>query len=237
MHLISETYLPIFNESDLQTIFGDAPLPFDDQNLFCPLELLALPSAPLQIRRELDSHIAEVTVGGYPSEIPLFTDLRLGEVHPGEAPKWCPKLPPKEVILERMLKGVGLPYIWGGNAQAGVPAWRELYAPKRRLSPLEDTIWSLKGVDCSGLLYEAADGALPRNTTELMQVGEEIPLDSEVRPLDLFVWPGHILIAISPTEVIESSHKKRGVVISPLKERLNYFAQQQESISQRRFAF
>ena len=126
-----------------------------------------------------------------------------------------------------MVRLVGLPYIWGGNWSAGVPALLALYPPSDEITETMRAIWSLKGVDCSGLLYEATDGFTPRNTSELVYYGTPVAIENKsisaiqkmVRPLDLIVWKGHVVIVLDAEKTIESRHK-HGVVITPLKERL-----------------
>jgi hypothetical protein len=47
---------------------------------------------------------------------------------------------------------------------------------------------------------------------------------SRLAPLDLIVWPGHVLVVLDRERVIESrldcGHAERGVVVTPLAERL-----------------
>ncbi len=89
------------------------------------------------------------------------------------------------------------------------------------------TLWALKGVDCSGLLYEATDGFTPRNTSDLVHYGSPVSIENKsvgeiqriVKPLDLIVWKGHVVIVVDSEKTIESRHL-HGVVIAPLKERL-----------------
>ncbi|HEY5259788.1 MAG TPA: hypothetical protein VIJ46_04000, partial [Rhabdochlamydiaceae bacterium] len=135
--------------------------------------------------------------------------------------------PSLETVMERMVKLVGLPYIWGGNWSAGIPALLALYPPSDEISGDLRTLWALKGVDCSGLLYEATDGFTPRNTSELVHYGSPVLIENKsiseiqklVRPLDLIVWKGHVVIVVDSEKTIESRHR-HGVVIAPLKERL-----------------
>ena len=78
-------------------------------------------------------------------------------------------------------------------------------------------LWRLEGVDCSGLLYQATGGYTPRNTSSMKDFGDEVkisglPLEQIsflVRPLDLIVCTGHVVIVLNgqPTAVIK---KKSG---------------------------
>ena len=94
-------------------------------------------------------------------------------------------------------------------------------------------LWQLAGLDCSGLLYEATGGWTPRNTSALVSFGKPVDINGlsadsiagKIRPLDLIVWQGHLIIVLDHGEVIESrlycDGRKNGVIIKPLKERLH----------------
>ena len=72
--------------------------------------------------------------------------------------------------------------------------------------------WILKGLDCSGLLYEATNGCTPRNTSSLISFGEPVQiatLDSDqiiqsLQTLDILVWKGHVIIVLDKDRAIES---------------------------------
>ena len=113
--------------------------------------------------------------------------------------------------------GVGTGYVWGGNVAEGVvDRWGD---GSRTL---------LAGLDCSGLLYEATGGFTPRNTSSLVNYGKAVPIAGKsaaaiaagLQPLDLIVWPGHVLIVIDGGKLIESrlvcGNPAEGVRIRPL---------------------
>ena len=70
----------------------------------------------------------------------------------------------------------------------------------------------MRGVDCSGLLYEATGGFTPRNTSALVTVWKSRPccrsehreIVGRLEPLDLIVWNGHVLIVLDRLRLIES---------------------------------
>jgi len=72
--------------------------------------------------------------------------------------------------------------------------------------------WTLRGVDCSGLLYNAANGLTPRNTFALVTYGTGLNIawktPSEIisilKPLDIIAWKGHTMIVLNESEVIQS---------------------------------
>jgi hypothetical protein len=103
--------------------------------------------------------------------------------------------------------------VWGGNYLKGIPEMLEFYKPSGTLSDEVLKRWTLKGVDCSGLLYEATGGYTPRNTNSLFSLG--IPVDikglspdeiaKKLKPLDIIVYKRHVLIVLNSREVIESA--------------------------------
>ena len=70
-----------------------------------------------------------------------------------------------------------------------------------------------KGVDCSGLIYQATNGSTPRNTSSLIEFGDGLEIkgksvaeiSSMLMPLDLITWNGHVIIVLDENTVIEST--------------------------------
>ncbi|GAI00651.1 unnamed protein product, partial [marine sediment metagenome] len=70
----------------------------------------------------------------------------------------------------------------------------------------------LKGVDCSGLLYQATNGYTPRNTSSLVSYGAPVRIAGlkvdqiikKVEPLDIIVRRGHVVVILNKEQVIES---------------------------------
>ena len=208
---------PVLNTPHFREVFSGA-LPFDDQLLVREVEMIALRGMIFQVIAEKGEHILEVSSAHYTGS-QLFIDKRFGQLHHKPPPVVEPKLPPVNVILERMKRSLGLPYVWGGNYGEGIPEWKTYYPPTKPLSDLEEIHYCFYGLDCSGLLYEATDGFVPRNTSEQVKMGEKVSMD-DLKPLDLFFYPGHVFILLNETEVIESMLEFGGVTITPLKERL-----------------
>ncbi len=203
---------PLLNNYDFKSVFNDN-MPLDDQNLLRALELIALPGSVLHLKGKR-GHIYEVSMPGYPKD-KLYVDHRFVS-EKCQFPK--PVMPKKEVILKRMLRLLGKPYIWGGNYSRGIPEMLIYYPPQKPLSKLHRSIWTFSGVDCSGLLYEASNGLTPRNSSQLISFGEERKLE-ELQPLDLLVWDGHVVMALDRERTIESRLGK-GVVIEKQKSRI-----------------
>ena len=198
----------IFSVQEFERVMTP-PLVLDDLGRLMGVEMVALPGTPFEV---VDEKTGEVKTPVYPSEKKLFIDLRcLG----GE--KRVFRLPKQEEMIEKMVSREGARYIWGGNVGAGLPHHLEWYGGK---SEKEREIVALKGVDCSGLMYEAADGLVPRNTSELVNFGREVGRGEALQPLDLIVWDGHVIIVISEDEVIEARAQQGNVFRSPLAKRL-----------------
>ena len=101
------------------------------------------------------------------------------------------------------------------------------YPPQKALDEETLALWTMKGVDCSGLLYEASGGSTPRNTEGLLHFGEALPVVGKspdqivklLKPMDMVVWPGHIWFAFDEQNSIESK-SPYGVIQRPLLERM-----------------
>lgn len=167
--------------------------------------MIAPPGTRFLIKKRLSHDILEVETNDYPYG-PLYIEARLVEFREENPPERPKILPSKETILSKLKDSVGLPYIWGGNWSQGVPS--------RGTEPF------FTGLDCSGLIYEATNGFTPRNSSELFSYGKEVSKLEDVKPLDLIVWPGHVVVFLSSTHLIESIYGK-GVVVTPLNERLS----------------
>ncbi|MCP5505479.1 MAG: C40 family peptidase [Chlamydiales bacterium] len=218
MDFITHSPTPILNTPHFKKVYGER-LPFDDQELVREVEMIALPGMVFEVIQEEKEGILQVKTDDYPSASSLYLDARAGE-KALSIKKRKVELPSVEMILSRMVSKVGTPYVWGGNYSAGIPEWAEWYPPKDMLTSFEEAHWLFKGVDCSGLLFEATNGFTPRNTSWLMKYGIEIAL-TDVKPLDLILYPGHVIIVLDENEVIESNHEKGGVLISPLEQRIS----------------
>ena len=207
--LIADKPTPVLNTPDFQGVFGVNPPPVDEKGLLRPVEMVALQGTKFEVLRQVSSHIFEVKTADYP-HTPLYIDARFTSEVDEQTPDRPKNLPPAEAILSRLENALGLPYIWGGNWGRGIPELHQLYGSALQLS----------GVDCSGLLYEATNGFIPRNTSELLFYGKKIPHTDHVKPLDILVWPGHVVIVLTPTTTIESLYG-HGVILTGLQDRLN----------------
>ncbi len=203
---------PIFNTPQIP--FLSLPLKKDSQNLIREIEMIALPGTPFKCLREVSEHMIEVETPDYPSSTPLYVDRRF--LQPGTTDQEK-TLPSKATLLDWLESCVGIRYFWGGNWRKGIPEMLDFYPHLQTASPEDQDDALCRGVDCSGLLYEATGGLTPRNTSQLIHYGEAVSFH-ELQPLDLIVWKGHMLIVFSKDLVIES-RRGDGVVMSPFEKR------------------
>ncbi len=202
---------PLFNQSELSKIF----LNYDPVHLIREVETILLPGSVITIQNK-KGNVLEVVTDEYPSIKPLYMDERFVnkcDVKPN--PRIC-EMPTPKKILETIATLPKLAYIWGGNTFSGIPELLEYYPPMKVLSAFDYNYWQLKGVDCSGLLYALTNGSTPRNSSQIYNAYLEVPT---LKPLDIIVWPGHMLIYLPNEKVIES-RQYDGVVISCATKRL-----------------
>jgi len=179
------------------------------------LEFIALSGTPFTVVRRMQQ-IVEVSTPEYrtPDAVHLFVHQRFLEFQATEPPPRTVPLPQKSAVISTLRSAVGLPYAWGGNLRQGVEG-------------------KYKGLDCSGLLYEATNGFTRRNTADLVSFGAAVPVAglsadqilSSLRPLDLLVWKGHVIIVLDRETAIESALQcgepgHGGVKTTDLKKRL-----------------
>lgn len=184
----------------------------DTQGLIKSIETIALPRTKFTIKAKI-RQMYQVETVDYPSSGPLYVDPRFlfSEGTPREK-----KLPSIDQILNFMQSLVGVRYFWGGNWAQGIPEMADFYPD---IEATDDLL--CKGVDCSGLLYQATNGFTPRNTAQLFTYGQEIELKN-VKPLDMMVWKGHVLFVLNSSLCIESV-AGQGVILSNFIERYTYF--------------
>lgn len=233
-YFISTLPTPLLNTRDFKAVFGgnNGSLPFDDKKLVRALEMVALPQTSFKVIKRYDPFILEVQTAEYPSLRPLYLDKRFGQEETKQPPMRKKIIPSREEMIEQMRKRVGKPYIWGGNYAAGIPELMTYYPPPsgKILDALERITWTFQGVDCSGLLYEVSNGALPRNTDKLLFIGRGVAIShlsweeiaKALQPLDLLIWKGHLAIVLDGMSIIESHHEWGGVCLTSIEKRLRF---------------
>ena len=224
-YAVAEGPTPVLNTPAFSEVFGDG-LRLDPCQKVRPIEYIALPGTLFRIEGALpDGAVTVYRVTSndypYPSGSGYFVDARF--LKPAEAPvrERTRVLPGLARVQQELLAALGRPYVWGGNLRDGVALLGKLY-------PGADP---LAGVDCSGLLYQATDGCTPRNSSALTGFGAPVPIAGlsaesiaqRLRPLDLIVWKGHVMVLLDRDTVIQSRMGCRGgggVVVSPVRETL-----------------
>lgn len=241
----AKLHTPILSTPHFAKVFGGEKgdcLPLDEKGLLRCIEVIALPGTKFEIVQQHSPYIYEVKTKDYKSHAPLFIDIRFVEEVDSTHSERIPHLPSIPEILAYLSKLEKTPYVWGGNCSLGIQELLTFYPPSKPLDNYLQNIWTLRGVDCSGLLYEVSEGFTPRNTSELIEFGFEVSHPffsfqetlSRIKPLDLIVWKGHVIIVFDTKMAIESREGK-GVIYTPLEEGLAFAQMQSKSFSIRRW--
>ena len=235
---VARIHTPVLNTPDFHAVFGGKDgktLQKDECGQLRSLEFVALPGAVFTIEAELTTgnqriYRVQTTDYPYPSQHGYYLDARFVEIHGRKPPERTAPLPAREMILTSLKKRAGSRYVWGGNKAEGIAELLSWYPPadKTSLGDADKKLWMLAGIDCSGLLYEATGGYTPRNTSAMLHFGESVSIAGKslpeitalLKPLDLLVWPGHVLIVLDNNTLIESRlvchEPDKGVRIRPL---------------------
>jgi len=220
LYAVAETPAPVLNTWDFPFVFGGRDgksLHLDKSGLIRELEFIALTGTVFKIRRMLavrDAVIYEVASEEYPypSDNGYYVDSRFVRVLEQSPPARAVERPARKQVVERLLALEGVPYLWGGNHSQGVPQMLLYYEPSGPIDPRLAEKWTLKGLDCSGLLYEATGGFTPRNARGLVDFGDPVKIaglkaeaiTAKLEPLDLIASEDHVIIVLDNLSVIES---------------------------------
>ena len=214
---------PVLNIEDFDSVFNKSgKLKTCDRGHIRNLEFIALKNMIFEIIFE-NQNILKIKSTFYKGDN-LYIDKRFTkEIKKFKFFKPKPILNKKRII-SYFISAMGSKYIWGGNFYKGINKILKFY-PSQNISNQNSRI--LKGVDCSGLLYEATNGYTPRNTSELINFGQIIKVENKnideiiktLNPLDLVIYKGHVIIIFDKKYTIES-REKFGVVKTKIKKRL-----------------
>lgn len=219
---------PILNTADFRWAFGGTDgrqIPRNPQGHPLHYEFVALPGMIFAVVKQISSYILRIRSPIYPSG-PLYLDSRFTRPASTLASAVLP-WPTINDLTEKMAKFLGAAYVWGGNWSAGIAELFSFYPPSGSLDDETKRLWTLRGVDCSGLLFEVSHGRTPRNTSQLIHFGKTILAEGKtprqilplLRPMDIVVWPGHVWFVLDSISSIESK-SSFGVIRKQLQERL-----------------
>lgn len=232
---VANFYTPVLNTNDFGSVFGGgngSTVKLDSKGLIREMEFIAFPKTVFEILEVIpkgDYNILRIKTADYPyNSTDLYIDSRFVTTLDTLPEERIQTIPGKEEILNKLNSLDGYGYMWGGNYGDGIEKLLELYKPADELDNSTKDLWCLKGVDCSGLIYQATNGSTPRNTSSLINFGEGLKISgksakqiaSMLQPLDLIVWNGHVIIVYDENTVIESTGGA-GVHKSDLLSRLN----------------
>lgn len=241
-YAVSVLPTPVFHTADFASIFGGRngmTLQLDTCGQIRELEFIAYPGTVFRIESAIKGkHSAVYRISTdeypYPTDKGYFIDARFVKTTDSMPPARICRLPSRSAVLDNLLAAQRRKYVWGGNFHNGIPEMLSMYPHPagHRLQEETEKHWQLRGVDCSGLLYEATGGCTPRNTSTLVNYGKPVPIADlnadqiigKVEPLDLIVWNGHVMIILDRQRLIESrldcGGKNGGVKVRPLREAL-----------------
>lgn len=229
-YAVAESPTPVLNSPDFKSVFGGEDgqsIPTDNQGLIREIEYIAFPGTVFEILEVIDNggnKILHVKCDSYKYNTNLYIDSRFVKTVSDKPDELKQILPTKKEIYSFLDRAVGAKYIWGGNYITGISKLLEYYKPSSQLSDEMKILWTLKGCDCSGLMYEATKGYTERNTSRLINYGSPVNIEgmnaeeifNTVKPLDMMVWKGHVIYVYDEITAIQSSLSMGGVVKTDL---------------------
>ncbi|HEX2788715.1 MAG TPA: peptidoglycan endopeptidase [Ignavibacteria bacterium] len=218
-YAVAKIFTPVLNTPDFESVFGGNKgnrVKLDNKGLIREMEFIAFPNTVFNILEVIPKNgydMYRVTTDDYQYKGDFYIDSRFVTLIDTKIQDREQLRPKNEIILENLKTMDGYPYMWGGNVADGISEMLEYYQPKTNLSENTESLWKLRGVDCSGLIYQATGGTTPRNTSSLITYGSPVEIQglsaseikSKLRPLDLIVWNGHVIIVLDENTVIEST--------------------------------
>jgi len=228
LKVIKET--PILNTDNFRSIFGKEnqnSLKTDKKGHIRALEFVALKGMIFKIEKKTPfPYIYKISSTFYNSEN-LYIDSRFTIPINSFIEVNSHYILNKKKILKNLISYLGEKYIWGANYSKGIIDLLRYYPPSINLDKDLLNKWILKGTDCSGILFEATNGYTPRNTKDLLNFKEPLLIENfsikqilkKVKPLDIIVFKGHVVIILDENYTIES-RENQGVIKTPIIERL-----------------
>lgn len=227
---------PVLNSPDFNAVFGGkngTTVKTDGSGLIREMEFIALPGTVFELLGEYaydDHKVYNVKCDEYEYNSLLFIDSRFVELKTDKPKAREKRLPTKDEIYKFLDNAVGEKYCWGGDYIGGIDKLLEYYKPSGEISDDLKYKWTLRGCDCSGLMYQATNGYTERNTSKLVTFGEGVEIEglsaeeiaAKVKPFDMMVWNGHVIYVYDEKTSIQSGLSKGGVVKLDLIETLKH---------------
>ena len=218
---IATTPCPILNTPDYNNVFGGRNrhrLKRDKVQLIREVELVALKDTVFKISGVCEDFnnqkMYKVSTDSYPynSSKGYFIDSRFVKIVDQKPSPRISKVPSKTMLRYKLLSMVNSTYLWGGNWHEGISAMKDYYPPSKPIYGDIRKGWMFRGVDCSGLIFEASDGYTPRNASSLVKFGEPVHIEgltpeeiaANTRPFDLLGWRTHVMMILDDKNIIQS---------------------------------
>lgn len=246
-YALAVDYTPVLNTYDFFLIFGGSDgstIKLDSRGLIGEMEFIAFPGTVFSILEivEFDDRnlkYYKVTTDEYQYKGDFYVDSRMVKTYFEKPNGRVIDKPNQSDVLKFLKSLIGYPYMWGGNYADGISKMLTYYKPKTEINEETKNLWTLKGVDCSGLLYQSTAGYTPRNTSSLLTYGEPVNIEDKpleeiiplLKPLDLIVIKGHVVIVLDENTAIESSPNK-GVHTTDLKTRLSKIMEEYKPVNE-----
>ena len=232
--------LPVDNV-DLNKILwwkGTTGMKVDGNNMIIDLAVVLPPDTPVTLMRKIEKDgftYYQVRTrefdAGRGAKVGYFLDARYIQKTDQKNEEKSQILPSFEEVIDNLLATSGTAYIWWGTWYQGVPENEHFFPSQNKLSSLEKKRKLMKGVDCSGLLYQATNGYTPRNSRSLLNFWEAVEIEWKtveqiamlLKPLDIIVRDGHVVVVLDEKRTIESRGRGKnpgGVEIVEIKKRL-----------------
>ena len=240
-------YTPVLNTYDYFLVFGGSDgssVKLDNHGLIGEMEFIAFPGTVFNILEIVDFQdrglkYYKVKTDEYQYNGNFYIDSRFVNTYDEKPDGRIVEKPNQNDVVKFMKSLVGYPYMWGGNYADGISYMLDLYRPKTEIDKKTKDLWILKGVDCSGLIYQSTGGFTPRNTSSLLTYGEPVNIEDKtleeiiplLKPLDLIVIKGHVVIVLDENTTIESS-PERGVHTNELKARLTKIMEDHKPVNE-----
>jgi len=233
---------PVLNTYKFKEVYGGksgSSLQKSSSGLVKPLEFVAYAGTVFEIIDSVKNEgtlIYKVKTDEYPIILEgnnLYIDSRFVKLSNEKTESLKKECPSKDYIYNYFDKAENSFYVWGANNVKGIEKMLVYYPPSGKLNSEDELTWEMKGLDCSGLIYEATNAYSPRNTHQLVNFGNPVEIKglsashikSKLKPLDIIVWKGHVIVVYDENTTIESSHSANGVVKKDLLSALNKIMQ------------